>query len=344
MSTIKKIAEITGVSIGTVDRALHNRGRVSEKTREKILNAAKDTGYKTNFFARNLKLSKVYKFCVFMPDPGCDSNYWEIPFEGINKAVKELSHYRIAVEFIFYNKYSEKSIIKGFAALGKKHFDGLIIAPTGGTVFNNLIKKIPKETPYIFFDSLLPESSYISFIGQDAYTSGLTGAKLMHLLLGSDSGVLLVNYVPEDYHIIQRKNGFCDYFKSVNHTKINMIDVPPDYGRNTRELLDKILMEKGSETKGIFVTNASTYLVAKYLKRKKLSGEIKLIGYDLINENISFLKEGIIDFIVSQMSERQGYESVYTLANLVILKQKVEKHKLMQIDIITKENVDYYQS
>lgn len=122
------------MSIGTVDRALHNRGRVSEKTKNNILKAAEEIGYKTNIFARNLKLSKVHKFCVFMPDPSCDSNYWQIPLAGINKAVYELAHYRFTVDFIFYNKYSEKSIIKGFSNLNKKHYDGLIIAPTGGPV------------------------------------------------------------------------------------------------------------------------------------------------------------------------------------------------------------------
>lgn len=342
MPTIKKIAQITGVSIGTVDRALHNRGRVSEKTKLNILKAAEEIGYKTNIFARNLKLSKVHKFCVFMPHTKCDNNYWQIPYLGINRAVKELSHYKFSVDFVFYNKYSEKSIIKGFTEIGKENYDGLIIAPTGGAVFNKLIKKVP--TPYVFFDSLLPESSYLSFTGQDAYASGVTGAKLMQMLLGNNSNMLLMNYIPEDYHIIQRKKGFCDYFKSFKNSRIRMLDIPNDYKLNTSKYLNELINKEKYNVKGIFVSNASTYLVAEYLKSINMQGKIKLIGYDLIDENILFLKEGVIDFILSQMSERQGYESVYTLVNHIILKQKINRQKLMQIDIITKENVDYYQS
>ena len=48
MATIKEIAELAGVSRGTVDRVLNNRGSVSAKTAEKILEIAKALDYKPN--------------------------------------------------------------------------------------------------------------------------------------------------------------------------------------------------------------------------------------------------------------------------------------------------------
>ena len=44
--TIKDIARLAGVSVGTVDRVLHNRGRVSPKTLEKIMAVLKKNGYR----------------------------------------------------------------------------------------------------------------------------------------------------------------------------------------------------------------------------------------------------------------------------------------------------------
>ena len=46
--TLKQIAEIAGVSRGTVDRALHNRGRVSEEVAQRIRKIADDLGYCPN--------------------------------------------------------------------------------------------------------------------------------------------------------------------------------------------------------------------------------------------------------------------------------------------------------
>ena len=53
--TIKDIAEATGVSYATVSRTLNSRNGVSPKTREKVLQTAKEMGYKPNIHARSLK-------------------------------------------------------------------------------------------------------------------------------------------------------------------------------------------------------------------------------------------------------------------------------------------------
>lgn len=43
--TLKQIAELAGVSRGTVDRALHNRGRVSDEVAQRIRQIADELGY-----------------------------------------------------------------------------------------------------------------------------------------------------------------------------------------------------------------------------------------------------------------------------------------------------------
>lgn len=56
---IPELAELAQVSIGTVDRALHNRKRVSEATRNRILNIAKRVGYTPNLAARMLSIGRA---------------------------------------------------------------------------------------------------------------------------------------------------------------------------------------------------------------------------------------------------------------------------------------------
>ncbi|MGA0444982.1 MAG: LacI family DNA-binding transcriptional regulator, partial [Flavobacteriaceae bacterium] len=66
---IKEIAELAGVSIGTVDRVLHNRSGVSKKTALLILDVIKKTGYKKNNAASRLKLAQnnQIKIAVLLP-------------------------------------------------------------------------------------------------------------------------------------------------------------------------------------------------------------------------------------------------------------------------------------
>src|ERR1700680_1866226 len=64
---IKEIAKAAGVSIGTVDRALHSRAGISAATRTKIVRMAEQLGYRPNLAARHLKLSRQRKISVHLP-------------------------------------------------------------------------------------------------------------------------------------------------------------------------------------------------------------------------------------------------------------------------------------
>ena len=57
---IKDIAELSGVSTGTVDRILHERGKVSEDARKKVEKILKEIDYQPNLIARSLALKKKY--------------------------------------------------------------------------------------------------------------------------------------------------------------------------------------------------------------------------------------------------------------------------------------------
>lgn len=58
MATIKQIAEKAGVSIGAVDRVLHDLGMVSEQTREKIMQIVRELDYHPNQTAQGLAVMK----------------------------------------------------------------------------------------------------------------------------------------------------------------------------------------------------------------------------------------------------------------------------------------------
>lgn len=68
MITSDKIAQLCGISRGTVDRALNNRGRVSQKTKERVLKVASEYGYKPDFIARSLATGVTYTIGVIVLD------------------------------------------------------------------------------------------------------------------------------------------------------------------------------------------------------------------------------------------------------------------------------------
>ena len=72
---IKDIAERAGVSVGTVDRVLHDRPNVSAPAREKVEKALEEMNYQPNMYASALAYNKSYTFYLFIPSHK-EETYW----------------------------------------------------------------------------------------------------------------------------------------------------------------------------------------------------------------------------------------------------------------------------
>ena len=154
----------------------------------------------------------------------------------------------------------------------------------------------------------------------------------------------VIKVLPEDYHITDRINGFLAYFKKRPAYKLIVHELDLTQRSSLRRKVFRSIIEGRPELSGIFISNAYTHLAAEYVHANNLKRKVHIIGYDPIKENIKFLKMGVIDFLISQQSERQGYEGIYVLYRRVVLNLPSRKKVLMQLDIITKENIEYYQS
>ena len=343
MATIKKIAEKSGVSIVTVDRVIHNRGSVSKNAEEKVRKAIEELNYTPNIFARQLKLSKTYRFGIIIPELEQDSQYWQIPASGIQRAQQELLSHRIRIEYFHYDRYSQASFAKACEKALEANIDGLLMVPMMPSITEELIQKLPSDFPYVFFDSAVPNTGCLSCIIQDSFLSGQLAGRLMHLLVGERGCISAIRLLPQDFHIDERIRGFQHFFRDQSSVGLKIYDADL-HGEPDRfvDLVDQIRKEN-CDLCGIFVSNALTFLVARALKISNFNKKIHVIGYDLIKENIEYLKRNYIDFIISQQSEQQGYQGIYTLFRSVVLNEAVPDKIMMPIDIITRENVDYYE-
>jgi LacI family transcriptional regulator len=65
-------------------------------------------------------------------------------------------------------------------------------------------------------------------------------------------------------------------------------------------------------------------------------------GYDLVGKNRKYLEQGVIDFLICQKPEEQGYKSTMAMFNYLLTKNPVKKINYSPIDIVLKENVAFY--
>ena len=102
-ATIKMIAERAGVSIGTVDRVLHNRPYVKEEVRRRILEVMEELDYHPNRMASALATSGLARrFAIIQPE--WESYVGEAMAAGVERFRRDRQDYNVAVDIHPYRQ------------------------------------------------------------------------------------------------------------------------------------------------------------------------------------------------------------------------------------------------
>lgn len=345
---VKEIARRANVSIGTVDRVLHNRTGVSKVTKNKILAIMKELDYQPNILARRLASKKVLRFASLIPAVSKETEFWDAPIKGIEMAEAEIKQFGIVIDKYFYDQNDKQSFVKQTKAILKTETDGILVAPIfieESLAFSKLcnLQKIPQ----VLINSDIPNETRLSYIGPDLFQSGYLSAHMVNYLIKENDKILIVNISKEIdsyHHLLRKEEGFMSYFKN-NDKKPRIIktDITPntDY-KSVAAKLTEILAEN-TDVGAIFVTNSRVFSVAQFLEKTNQE-HIFLVGYDFLPQSIEHLKKGIIDFLICQKPQEQGYKGIMALYQSVVLNSEVEPTYFMPIDIITKENYKSYRN
>ena len=100
-------------------------------------------------------------------------------------------------------------------------------------------------------------------------------------------------------------------------------------------------MEKTPNIQGIFVTTSKLFHIVPILKKLKRT-DIKLVGFDLIDNNLKYLHNDGIHFLINQNPKKQGFMGIMNLFNYLVLKKNINTLQLLPLDIVIKENIQYY--
>lgn len=342
--TIKDIAELAGVSKGTVDRVIHKRGKVSQKALEKVNKLLEEIDYQPNPIARNLKNNKVYQICVLLPDPNKDP-FWYPCLEGINDAILEFKSFGISIESFFFNPASTESFKEVSQTVLNLSPDAVLIAPL---FYNETVKAIKKYNSSNIivstFNNQIKSDDIKSFVGQDLFQSGRTAARLMHMVTVPKSEIVII-HIDETFnnalHMQQKESGFRSYFEEMTGNINNLLT----YNAKKTDLNELLieLISPSHNISGIFITTSKAYKVAEIIQYFG-DKNIKIIGYDLLDENIAYLKNNIIHFLIHQNPKRQTYLALTYLVEYFLFNKDIPNQKLLPIDIVNSENVTHYKN
>jgi len=342
---IKDIAILAGVSEGTVDRVLHNRGEVSQKSLEAVNKVLEEINYSPNLLARSLASKKTYTFVCMIPVHQPD-DYWESIEDGFFKASREFIHYNINLKKTYFDQFDVNSFLSTTQALNFSEIDGVVIAPIFREETISFTKQLQDHhIPFSFIDSMIEEVPFLTYYGQNSFQSGYVAAKLLLSSMQENSRIIVVRTKRKGSASNQTKgriNGFMEYIARHNMNNISLINIEMrdnDDAYNS-ELLQSVFQEN-KNVRALITFNSKIYKLVEYMSTIK-TPEIKVIGYDLLQQNIRFMKEDKISYLIGQRPDKQAYITIRDMCNAVILKQETKKTTYVPIDILIKENIEDY--
>jgi LacI family transcriptional regulator len=343
---IKDIARIAGVSIGTVDRVIHNRGEVAEKTLKRVRKIIEETDYSPNILAQVLKATKNIQLVSLLPEPKENNKFWNRHPLGIQRALEEIYPIPVSHTLITYDLLSEKDFKKSASFVFSLKPDGVIIAPIFKSETIAFTQRLSKEKiPFVFVDGYIEDSEFLAYIGEDIFRSGHVAAQLIDLVTPSDKDILIVTIarnIHNNQHLEKRSRGFFSYFSGdcINKGKRIHLNIPDPSNESISSAMDKILAAE-TAIKSVFLTGSRSFLLARYFENRGIS-DINLVGYDLLDENIEFLKKGKIRFLINQRPDEQTRLAVRKLTDFLTKKKEPEVIEYLPVDIVTSENIDFF--
>lgn len=346
--TIKDIAEKAGVSPGTVDRVLHKRPNVSKKALEKVNKALEEMHYEPNAYASALATTRRYDFYCLMPKHESEA-YWEEVEQGQKKCCDTRRDFNVHINIKYYKRNDTNSFAKECKDVLESNPDGVIIIPAKLDATKPFTDKLhEQEIPFIMLDSYLPDLRPLAFYGQDSFASGYFAAKMLMLLANQESEIMLMKQTLDGVNVASKQQdnrevGFrhymTDHFPNI---KINVVDLPYQSTRKHHAQILENYFKEHPKTHHCITLNSKAHLVGDFLLKTNRRN-VQIMGYDMVEKNARCVRQGSISFLIAQHGYQQGYYSVDALVRALILKKNVTPVNYMPIEILSKENVDFYR-
>jgi len=348
--SIKEIAEKAGVSVGTVDRVIHNRGNVSEKTREKVLQILKKYDYKPNLMARGLANRRNLRIAALLPDNQLDP-FWQLPLNGIMKAQHYIKSFGISVDIFHFEDGKDQDLYDKGMNMLEQDYHAILIAPIIRDEATRIFEQCEqRKIPYVQINSFIDRDSelFISYVGQNSYSSGKLAAKLFDFGTSKGDTLLILHLEKEVYnsvHLIQKEKGFRDYFSTKKNKNMEIAQLTFSNLDSKKQKIDfiKDTLKSYPKLAGVFVTTSKIHRVISEFTQLS-DGEINFIGYDLIEENLKLFEHEEDFFLINQNPFDQGYLGIITLYNHLLHKIPTSKTQYLPIDVVMKENAEFYQN
>jgi LacI family transcriptional regulator len=324
--TSKQIAELAGVSRGTVDRALNNRGGVRPEVCRRILDIAAEYGYQPMRAGKALVMRETLTIGVLLNSVG--NLFFDDVIRGINEAVQDFSDFSIELRMQQIKGYRLDEQLAALDRLAGENLSGLVLTPINHPdVAARLEQFCERGVPVVAINSDITQFSPLVYVGCDYLRSGQTAAQMLGLLRGADARILIVTGSLKVLGHNQRVYGFSRVLKS-DFPQTRIVDVVEN--NDDEELSYQVVadtLRHFPEINALYFAAGGVLGGARAVLERQ--GELPTILTCDLNDTIrSYIQQGIVAATICQQPYLQGFTGVKVLLNQLLFRQPPEQAKL----------------
>lgn len=339
MATIKEIAALAGVSRGTVDRVLNNRGSVNPDTAEKIREIARALDYKPNIAGLVLAAQKK-KLKLGVVLFSAENPFFIDVEEGVMEKAEELAGYNCTV-IVRHITYGVDQQLQAIHELMEEEVSGIALAPYNDERIRQCIQTLYDQgIPVVTFNTDIENSRRIAYVGSHYAKSGETAAGLMHLMTHDKVRVAIVTGSPDILCHTERVSGFVNSLKRYK-SDMEIVDIIENhddefesYEKTTR------LLTEHPEINALFFAAGGVNGGCRSLSVLGREGQVRVIAFDKVPTTKALVKKGVIAATICQQPRLQGSKPLALLFAYLTTGELPEKeYNYVSVDIRIRENI-----
>ncbi len=340
-TTLGDIAKSLGTSIGTVHRALHDNPGVSPATKARVLQMARNLGYRPNLAARYLSSKKTLRISVNTLEG--TTSFWDEVRAGIREEAAGILLENVEVEFRTCPSLGEGEE-DAFEAAIKDKVDGIITFPSRPETLRPWIRRASRaRIPVVCVATDAPSSGRIGIVSIDTMASGSIAADLIGRFIGCKEGSVAITVF--DMAITEHAEKCAAFESTLNsfYPNLHLLkpiedhDIEKEAYRKCRKLF-----EQQPDLAGIYVTTEASIPVLKAARDANLLESLTIITTDLFPDLVPFIRSGAVVATIYQRPRAQGEMALRMLHEFLAEGGRQSHQVALAPHLVMRGNLDFF--
>ncbi|WP_246318952.1 LacI family DNA-binding transcriptional regulator [Peteryoungia desertarenae] len=290
---LKDIALQSGLSLATVDRALHGRGHVAKATGLRIEAAIAELERQ---YAEARIGGRRLVIDVVMETPQRFSNAVRTAFDAELPGMRPAS---LSARFHVAETMEERDLLAILKRIRRRGSHGVVVkVPSTPAIAAMAAELMASGIPVVTLVTDLPAPSRLGYVGMDNHVAGATAAYLMARMAGPDGGKVLLTLSSARFSGEEdRHHGFCDaLYKDAPH--LDIVTISEGFGVDrTTESLVKSALSANPEIRAVYSIGGGNRAILRAFEEEKRRIDV-FAAHDLDADNRSLLARGHLTFVI----------------------------------------------